>query len=94
VAGWIKRGPSGVIGTNKPCSVESVESLLADLDTLAPCAVPDSGALIALLSGRGVRVITFADWRRIDLAEVERGKERGKPREKFLSRQDMLSILD
>ena len=94
VAGWIKRGPSGVIGTNKPCSVESVESLLADLDTLPPCAVPDSGAVITLLNGRGVRVITFADWRRIDLAEVARGKERGKPREKFLSRSDMLSILD
>jgi ferredoxin--NADP+ reductase len=94
VAGWIKRGPSGVIGTNKPCSVESVESILADLDTLPPCAVPDSGNLIALLNGRGVRVVTFPDWRRIDLAEVERGKDRGKPREKFLSRGDMLSLLD
>jgi ferredoxin--NADP+ reductase len=94
VAGWIKRGPSGVIGTNKPCSVESVESILADLDTLPPCAVPDSGGLIALLNGRGVRVVTFPDWRRIDLAEVERGKDRGKPREKFLSRGDMLSLLD
>jgi len=94
VAGWIKRGPSGVIGTNKPCSVETVESLLADLDTLPPAAVPDSGELITLLNGRGVRVVTFADWQRIDLAEVARGKERGKPREKFLSRQDMLSLLD
>ena len=74
--------------------MESVESLLADLETLPPCAVPDSGGLITLLNGRGVRVITFADWRRIDLAEVEKGKERGKPREKFLSREDMLSILD
>ena len=94
VAGWIKRGPSGVIGTNKPCSVETVESLLADLETLTPCAVPDTGNLLRLLNGRGVRVVTFADWRRIDLAEVDRGKERGKPREKFLRREDMLSILD
>ena len=94
VAGWIKRGPSGVIGTNKPCSVETVESILADLESLTPCAVPDTGSLLKLLNGRRVRVVTFADWQRIDLAEVARGKERGKPREKFLRREDMLSILE
>jgi ferredoxin/flavodoxin---NADP+ reductase len=93
VSGWIKRGPSGVIGTNKPDSVETVESLLADLPALAPCPVPDSAGLISLLQSRGVRVVTFADWRRIDLAEIARGKERGKPREKYLRREDMLSVL-
>ncbi len=93
VAGWIKRGPSGVIGTNKPDSLETATSLLADAPGLAPCTVPDSGALQGLLAQRGVRAVSYADWRRIDAAEMERGTANGKPREKFTRIKEMLRAL-
>lgn len=93
-AGWIKRGPSGVIGTNKPDSQQTVQSLLADLPSLRPCAEPDSAALAALLADRGVRHVSFADWVRIDAAESARGAAKGKPREKFTRINEMLAVLD
>ncbi len=93
-AGWIKRGPSGIIGTNKPDSQATVEVILSDIETLTPCAVPDSEPLRQLLRERKVRVVTFADWQRIDAAEVERGKSKGKPREKFAFVEEMLALLD
>ncbi|HUN07618.1 MAG TPA: FAD-dependent oxidoreductase [Aggregatilineales bacterium] len=95
-AGWIKRGPSGVIGTNKPDSVETVDSLLADLQAgaLNTPAEPDSSAVEARLAARGVRVVTWADWQQLDRLEQERGKERGAPRLKFSSVAEMLAALD
>ncbi|MDE0219319.1 MAG: FAD-dependent oxidoreductase [Spirochaetaceae bacterium] len=93
-AGWIKRGPSGVIGTNKPDSTETAKNLLADLDGLAACAVPDTDALLAQLRDRGVRPISYEDWRAIDAAEVARGAAAGKPREKFTRIEEMLAVLD
>ena len=93
VAGWIKRGPSGIIGTNKPDSFETVKSLLADMPALARCAEPSRDALLALLKSRNVRVVTYEDWRLIDAAEIERGSVVGKPREKFTSIDEMLGVL-
>ncbi|WP_428265849.1 NADP oxidoreductase [Haliangium sp.] len=93
-AGWIKRGPSGIIGTNKPDSVATVESVLADLSSLTPCATPDSDAVRALLAERGVRVVSFDDWKKIDAAEVAAGKAVGKPREKLATIDEMLAVLD
>ncbi|MBX7256717.1 MAG: FAD-dependent oxidoreductase [Candidatus Hydrogenedentes bacterium] len=92
-AGWIKRGPSGIIGNNKPDSQATVASMLADAASLTPCATPDTNALAALLRERNVRVVSYADWQRIDAAEIERGKTRGKPREKFTRVEDMLAVL-
>ena len=92
--GWIKRGPSGVIGTNKPDSQATVKALVDDVPGLHPCPERDSAALRALLAARGVRPVTFADWQRIDAAEIARGKRKGKPREKFSRIEEMLSILD
>jgi len=92
-AGWIKRGPSGVIGTNKPDSHATVALLLEDLPRLSPCESPDSGALRELLRSRGTRIVTYADWRKIDAAEVARGQKKGKPREKFASIEEMLAVL-
>ena len=92
-AGWIKRGPSGIIGTNKPDSFETVKSLLADMPALARCAEPSRDALLALLKSRNVRVVSYDDWRRIDAAEIERGSVVGKPREKFTSIDEMLGVL-
>ena len=84
VAGWIKRGPSGVIGTNKPCAVQSAEQLLADRAAgRLPAPTGDQAALDGLLAGRGIRVVTFADWQTLDRLEVERGKAAGRPRLKF-----------
>lgn len=94
VVGWIKRGPSGVIGTNKPDSIETVDCVFEDLDALTPCERPDSHAVHALLVGRGVRVVDFQDWRRIDAAEVELGAAVGKPREKFTRVEEMLAIVN
>lgn len=94
VTGWIKRGPSGVIGTNKPDSVETVAQLLADLPQLAPCAQPDSAALQALLQERQVRVVSFDDWQKIDAAEVANGQKVGKPREKFTTVTEMMAVLN
>lgn len=94
VAGWIKRGPSGIIGTNKPCSQETAAALLADLPGLKPCQQADSSAVRALLASRGVRVVSFEDWQKIDAAEVARGKAAGKPREKLATIEEMLAALD
>jgi len=93
VAGWIKRGPSGIIGTNKPDSFETVKALLADAPSLARCSDRSRESVRAFLRGRGVRVIGYEDWRRIDAAEVERGVAAGKPREKFTVIDEMLGAL-
>ncbi|MHC4995459.1 MAG: FAD-dependent oxidoreductase, partial [Planctomycetota bacterium] len=61
-AGWIKRGPSGLIGTNKKDSEETVEKLVEDIPALTPAAIPDDKKLEALLIERGVRVVRYADW--------------------------------
>ena len=92
--GWIKRGPSGLIGTNKKDSEESVERLLEDIPQLTPAPEPDNAPLKSLLASRGVRVVTFADWRKIDEAEVQRGKLLGKPRDNFTSTAEMLATLN
>ena len=92
-AGWIKRGPTGVIGTNKPDGYETAESLLADVPGLRPCPVPDTQALLDLLRTRGVRVVSFDDFRKLDAAEVARGKAAGKPREKIATVAEMLALL-
>lgn len=92
-AGWIKRGPSGIIGTNKPDSVETVEQLLADREKLTPCAEPSSDAVEALLKSRGVRIVDTAGWRKIDAAEIAAGQAVGKPRERFTRIEEMLAAL-
>jgi len=93
-AGWIKRGPSGVIGTNKPDAVETVNALLEDTTILPACPTPDSDAVAKLLADRGVRVVTWQDWRKIDQAEIANGQDSEKPRERFTRIEEMLKVLD
>jgi ferredoxin--NADP+ reductase len=81
--GWIKRGPTGLIGTNKADGIETVDSILADLSEIPPCPEPDSAPIHALLSSRNIRVVSYEDWRRIDTAEIAHGEAKGKPREKL-----------
>lgn len=69
VAGWIKRGPSGVVGTNKSDAAETVTSLLADL-AADPAAERPSGRIESVLEGRECNLITYQDWLRLDAAEM------------------------
>jgi len=92
-SGWIKRGPSGIIGTNKPDSDETVHHLLTDVPHLKACPSPERESVKQFLAQKNVRFVTYADWKMIDAAEVKRGQPVGKPREKFTSVLEMLSIL-
>ncbi len=94
-SGWIKRGPSGVIGTNKPDSVETVSAMLEDLAQgahLTP-AQPDAEAAAALVQLHQPLFVTYADWRRLDALELANGQASGRPRLKFTSVDDMLAAL-
>jgi NADPH-dependent glutamate synthase beta subunit-like oxidoreductase len=90
-AGWIKRGPSGVIGTNRADSVATVTTVLDDMAGYPPLPKPGRAALLRLLERRSVRLVSFDDWRAIDVAEKERGLPLGKPREKFTRVPEMLA---
>jgi ferredoxin--NADP+ reductase len=94
-AGWIKRGPSGVIGTNKKDALETVQHLLADVEagTLLEPQNPDPAAVEELLAERGIRFVSFEDWQAIDQAEVGRGEPHGRPRVKFVRVEEMLETL-
>ncbi|MDH3317269.1 MAG: NADP oxidoreductase, partial [Gammaproteobacteria bacterium] len=92
--GWIKRGPTGIIGTNRADSVATVKSLLEDLPNLGATKKPGADGLKDLFKNRGVRVVSYADWQKIDSAEIQRGEPLGKPREKFTRVEEMLSVLD
>ncbi|MEU6476978.1 FAD-dependent oxidoreductase [Streptomyces sp. NPDC047017] len=76
VAGWIKRGPTGVIGTNRPCAKETVASLLADAPALVREPVP--GDVLAALRAEGVEPVLWAGWLAIERAEAELGAALGR----------------
>jgi ferredoxin--NADP+ reductase len=91
VSGWIKRGPTGVIGTNRADSLETVAGLLQDLAGAKPDR-PGRQALTALLAGRAHRVVDFAGWQAIERAEQLRGQALDKPAEKFVRVDEMLAV--
>ncbi len=93
--GWIKRGPSGVIGTNKPCAVETAEAMLADLAAgrLAAPAHPSPEAAERFIRSRQPHYFTYADWQKLDQHEVSRGAEAGRPRVKLTRILDMVKAL-
>ncbi len=86
VVGWAKRGPSGLIGTNRADAKATVDVMLADVPDLDPADSAPIAALDAL-------AVTWEDWGRIDAAEVERGSRSGKLREKFVQIPAMLTAL-
>ncbi len=90
VVGWAKRGPSGLIGTNRADSVATVNTLVADLAALQPGQRPD---ISARLAANGVQATSYADWKVLDLTEQGRGKAVDKLREKFVRVEDMLDDL-
>ncbi|MCL7973850.1 MAG: NADP oxidoreductase, partial [marine benthic group bacterium] len=95
VTGWIKRGPSGVIGTNKACAAETVAAMLEDAASVSPddASASNPSAVLDLLDGRGTRYVTEEDWGRLDAEEVARGEALGRPRVKLVRVEEMLSII-
>jgi ferredoxin--NADP+ reductase len=92
-AGWIKRGPTGVIGTNKKDATETVELLLADAAAGKLEVKPDAtaAAVDKLLVERGVRVVEYAGWTAIDEVERAAGEKGGRPRVKLCSWDELLA---
>ena len=89
-AGWIKRGPTGIIGTNKKDATETIDQLLADLEEgLVPVGDRD-GDLVTLLADRGVDVVMYEGWQAIDETERERGAPQGRPRVKLATWESLL----
>jgi NADPH-dependent glutamate synthase beta subunit-like oxidoreductase len=86
--GWARRGPTGTIGTNKPDGFMIAEEIAKD----RPEAAGKQGraGLDALIEARGLAIVTFRDWQKIDIAEVERARS-GAPREKFVRVEDMVA---
>ncbi len=93
VTGWIKRGPRGVIGTNRGCAGETLARLWEDFDAgLLNRGVGDRAAVVALLADRGVEPVDWRGWRAIDAAERRRGSQASRPRVKFTDLADMLAV--
>jgi ferredoxin--NADP+ reductase len=91
VVGWIKRGPSGVIGTNKKDAQETVDHIFADLEAGAvPEREPAEPPIEEVLAGRQPDAISYQGWKAIDEAEQERGRPHGRPRIKFCSIEEMI----
>jgi ferredoxin--NADP+ reductase len=93
VAGWIKRGPTGVIGTNKKDATETVELLLADLAG-GPRKGATADAVDALLDERGVRRVVYTGWLSIDEVERAAGEPHGRPRVKLCTWDELLAAAD
>ena len=91
VAGWIKRGPSGVIGTNKADSAETARAILEDLPNLPHASEPSEAAVDALLRAKGAIVCLWDDWLAIDRLEREMGLKAG--REERVKVTDFASLL-
>ena len=89
--GWIARGPSGTIPTNRTDGIAAAERIAADLAAAGPGAKPGPAGLDALLAARGVEPVSFEEWKAIDAAEIARA-EAGRPREKFTRIEDMLAL--
>jgi ferredoxin--NADP+ reductase len=94
-AGWIKRGPTGVIGTNKPDAAETVACMVEDAEAgrvLDP-PQPDRASAEALVRQRQPCCVSYEDWRRLDALEVERGRAGKRPRVKFTRLADIMAAL-
>ncbi|MDE0311463.1 MAG: NADP oxidoreductase, partial [Caldilineaceae bacterium] len=107
--GWAKRGPTGVIGTNKPDAVETVRLMMEDVNNAAASRPGNAvaagnsalhtdgrgrpGDIIPLLKQRGVDFVSFADWQILEQIENERGALRGQPRVKITDVDEMLRLI-
>jgi ferredoxin/flavodoxin---NADP+ reductase len=91
-AGWIKRGPTGIIGTNKKDATETVEHLLGDARAgTLPRTEASAGDVDALLAQHDVNVVTYSGWEAIDTLECRRGEPDGRPRSKLVKWDELLA---
>ena len=95
VAGWIKRGPTGVIGTNKQDAVETVHRMLETFlqEKIEPRQQTDNSGIESLLKERNVDYVSFEDWKLLDEYETEAGQAQERPRVKVTSIEKMLEII-
>jgi ferredoxin--NADP+ reductase len=93
VAGWIGRGPVGVLGTNRADAEGVVEVLLADAPGLLAREIPGPDP-VGLLAERGVDVVDAAGWAAIDAAEIALGKSLSRPRSKIATREELLAAAE
>ena len=95
VVGWIKRGPSGLIGANKRDSAETVRGMMEDLQGREARSLPVGNQEVPerLLDERGIRPVHFRDWQVIDAEEQQRGRKRGTVREKVTDPEEVVSLL-
>ena len=89
--GWIKRGPTGILGTNKRDAEQTIACLAADLDALPQPPRPSREQLDALLAERKPGLVTGDGWRAIDVHELQRGLDSERPRVKLASRDELLA---
>jgi ferredoxin/flavodoxin---NADP+ reductase len=89
-AGWIKRGPTGVIGTNKKDATETVDLLLEDVRAGIVQPGHGSGSLEGVLAERGIQAVVYAGWEAIDALERSRGEPQGRPRVKLATWDELL----
>jgi ferredoxin--NADP+ reductase len=91
--GWIKRGPTGILGTNKRDAEETVACLAEDLASGAIPAPPEPGRdrVDALLAKRKPDLVAIEGWRAIDAQEIGRGRDQRRPRVKLASRDELLA---
>lgn len=90
-AGWLKRGPTGIIGTNKIDAKETVETILADLARL-PIAPNTPDAFELALKSRGVSVVHYEGWKEIDKAEISLGQSHGRDRTTIHERDALMML--
>jgi ferredoxin--NADP+ reductase len=92
VTGWIKRGPVGLIGHTKSDAAQTIELLLADIDTLPAPPSPARDDVDRYLEGRGIEFTTWEGWERLDEHELALGESVGRERVKVVPRDDMVRI--
>jgi adrenodoxin-NADP+ reductase len=103
-AGWVKRGPTGVIASTMQDAFQSADIIVQDWENNVPFLNDSRGdnqstgmgwdGIKEEVVGKGVRPLAWADWKTIDAAERARGQAKGKEREKFGSVEEMLKVLD
>ncbi|CAG8484449.1 3178_t:CDS:2, partial [Paraglomus occultum] len=101
VAGWLKRGATGVIAATMYDAFETAEVIISDLQSnkpmlngVASSKKPGATAILPLLAQRGIRTVSYKDWKKIEARESELGQQKGKPREKLAKIEEVLKILD
>ncbi|KAL2253970.1 UNVERIFIED_CONTAM: NADPH:adrenodoxin oxidoreductase, mitochondrial [Sesamum indicum] len=95
VCGWLKRGPTGIIGTNLYCAEETLACISDDVDKgilTSNSPKPGRDGLLQLLDSRNTRVVTFDAWEKIDTEEKRRGNLKNRPREKLTTWEELLKV--